>query len=40
MGMEKSELDLSNYATKAAMTVAKGIDTFTMASKIVLVKLK
>ena len=39
-GNVKVELDLSNYATKADLTVVTGIDTFMLASKTDLATMK
>ena len=39
-GNVKVELDLSNYATKADLTVVAGIDTFMLASKTDLATMK
>ena len=39
-GNVKVELDLSNYATKADLTVVIGIDTFMLASKTDLATMK
>ena len=39
-GNVKVELDLSNYATKADLTVVTGMDTFMLASKTDLATMK